>query len=350
MRAATTRTAIPRTRSRNRRTFVSFAPPRSHPRNAFQGSYDIPKLCDAYPKLRDFVVYAPHRPTIDFSNPHAVRALNTALLFCDYQVTMWDLPNDSLIPPIPGRADYIHSIADVLQSSGGGGTKILPVGPHLRGLDIGTGASLIYPLLGSSLYRWSFTGTDVSCESLQAAQRIATANRRQDTIELRHQPHQEHVLQNVIQPHEEFDFVMCNPPFYPTQQAFEWASQRKIKNLRTNRAKRRSPVVTTSLSTTMGASSNCSGQSHELWYPGGEVNFLSIMMQESRSFGRQCLWFSALVSRRWHVPRLQRTLPPHAQEVRVVAMGQGNKSATILFWSFLDGTQQRQWCERRWKQ
>jgi len=31
----------------------------------------------------------------------------------------------------------------------------------VRGLDIGTGASAIYPLLGARVYGWSFLGTDI---------------------------------------------------------------------------------------------------------------------------------------------------------------------------------------------
>ena len=135
-----------------------------HPRNVFQGSYDMEKLCSSYPLLSRFVRpghsnKGDRRLTIDFSDPDAVRTLNAALLAHHYGIQHWQeylLPS-SLIPPIPGREDYVHHIADVLASSSSIADyddnennknsyidlPNVPVGPTIRGLDIGTGASMI---------------------------------------------------------------------------------------------------------------------------------------------------------------------------------------------------------------
>ena len=40
--------------------------------------------------------------------------LNRAILMHHYGVKSWDIPAGYLCPPIPGRADYIHSVADLL--------------------------------------------------------------------------------------------------------------------------------------------------------------------------------------------------------------------------------------------
>jgi hypothetical protein len=99
---------------------VSVSRRRIHPRNAFQGSYDMDRLCAAHPNLSQFIIPASEsrsgRSTIDFSNAFSVRALNAALLAADYGVHSWEeehLPTNSLCPPVPGRADYIHYLADV---------------------------------------------------------------------------------------------------------------------------------------------------------------------------------------------------------------------------------------------
>ena len=41
----------------------------------------------------------------------------------------------------------------------------------MKGFDVGTGASFIYPLLGAGSYGWSFLGSDVDLSSVLAAQK-----------------------------------------------------------------------------------------------------------------------------------------------------------------------------------
>ncbi|CAG0910651.1 unnamed protein product, partial [Cyprideis torosa] len=87
--------------------------------------------------------------SIDFSNPLAVKALNKSLLLHHYNITYWDIPKTNLCPPIPGRADYIHYIADLLSLSN---KNLIPMGEDVRGLDIGVGANCIYPIIGHQEY------------------------------------------------------------------------------------------------------------------------------------------------------------------------------------------------------
>lgn len=351
------------------RSSTETSPPKrtTHPRNAFQGSYNMERLCSVYPPLSQYIVETTKRPTITFANPRAVRALNTALLLADYNVRSWELPEETLTPPVPGRADYIHTLADVLASSSSAKNRIPTT--NVVGVDIGTGASLIYPLIGTAAYPgWSFIGTDVDRDSLQAAQRILDANHRETTISLRHQPNPRRMLQGILARSttstEVVDFVMCNPPFYTSQKAFQRESERKVRNLARNQRRRRrgtrvptapQPPPSSSNNTlnhsTATGSSNCRGVANELWYPGGEVAFVGRLITESASlFADQCLWCSSLVSRRDHVPLLQAQLRRHdARDVRVIDVGQGNKSAVLLFWSFHNRKEQRAWADRRWQ-
>lgn len=311
-------------------------------------------LCIAHPPLTKFIKKA-DRLTIAFDNPQAVRALNSALLASYYNITSWQehLPPSSLCPPVPGRADYIHYIADILAESliqiddkndaaiGGKQSKSKLTGPSIRGLDIGTGASLIYPLIGAKAYGWSFIATDVNTKSLLAATRIATAN-SDLLIDIRKQTKAQ-ILRGILS-QERIDFCMCNPPFYESRDAYERENARKVRNL----------ASTTKHRLTVG-SNNFGGGASELWCPGGEVAFISTLMEESRALCHQCLWFSSLVSRRDHIPLLQsklktlqgrnNTKKTRVQDTRVVTMGQGQKSSTILFWSFHTRDQQRKWHE-----
>src|SRR5687767_4043519 len=123
-----------------------------HPRNRFRTGYDFAQLAASNPALAPFVAPNPYGDlSIDYTNPSAVKALNRALLAHAYGVRHWDVPPGYLCPPIPGRSDYLHHLADLL---GEGSGSSIPRGPSTRVLDIGVGASCIYPLIGASEYGW----------------------------------------------------------------------------------------------------------------------------------------------------------------------------------------------------
>jgi len=150
-----------------------------HPRNLDRFGYDFEELIKICPELKIFVSVNEHninssdseqaKQTIDFSNPEAVKSLNKALLITHYGIQDWDIPKNYLCPPIPGRADYIHYIADLLASSNNG---IIPEGETVQGLDIGIGANCIYPIIGNSTYGWSFVGTDIDEKAIQNCKKI----------------------------------------------------------------------------------------------------------------------------------------------------------------------------------
>ena len=130
-----------------------------HPRNRHRARYDFPQLVHSYAELAAFVQRNKFGDeSIDFANPAAVKALNRALLLHFYGITNWDIPAGYLCPPIPGRADYLHYLADLLADGNGG---VVPRGPAVRVLDVGMGANCIYPIIGHQEYGWQFVGTEI---------------------------------------------------------------------------------------------------------------------------------------------------------------------------------------------
>lgn len=126
------------------------------------------------PKLGEFVGLNKFgTESIDFSNSEAVKFLNRALLKLHYVVGFWEIPEGYLCPPIPGRADYMHYVADLLAESN---SNQIPTGAKVKCLDIGTGASAIYPIIANSEYGWSFVGTDVDKISVESARHILKSN------------------------------------------------------------------------------------------------------------------------------------------------------------------------------
>ncbi|MGE8121658.1 23S rRNA (adenine(1618)-N(6))-methyltransferase RlmF [Pseudomonas fulva] len=304
--------------------------PTLHPRNRHQGRYDFPSLIKAHPDLARFTLTNPHgKPSIDFANPEAVRVFNRALLKAQYGIQHWDIPANYLCPPIPGRADYLHVAADLLAADNAG--QLLK-GAQVRVLDIGVGANCIYPLLGHSDYRWRFLGSDIDPVALASAKAIIQANGLDKVINLRQQSNPAHILSGLLKDDERFDLTLCNPPFHASREEATRGSQRKWKNLGKQDPKRKLPVL------------NFGGQNNELWCEGGEIRFVTQLINESAQYASQTLWFTSLVSKASNLPALEAALKKvGAAAVRVVEMGQGQKQSRMLAWSFHDDAARQAW-------
>ena len=167
-----------------------------HPRNKHRSQYDFRLLTSVCPDLKQFVSKNKYNTeTIDFTNDLAVKTLNQALLKQFYNIDHWDIPNKYLCPPIPGRVDYIHNIADVLSSSNGGN---IPKGKSVHVLDIGAGANCIYPLLGHQEYDWQFVGTDSDSLAVKVANQIVDSNNLTNYIEIRHQKNAASIFKGIF--------------------------------------------------------------------------------------------------------------------------------------------------------
>lgn len=283
-----------------------------HKSNAHNKGYDFKALVQSYPELEEVLIQnVAGEPTIDFANPKAVKLLNSALLKQHYNIAFWEFPDDNLCPPIPGRVDYIHHLNDLIKTS--------EIKEGVKVLDIGTGASCIYPLLGAKVYGWNFVGTDISKQSLGYARHIVRKNELQKYIQFKFQPNSEHIFEGILTEDDMFTVTMCNPPFYTSAQEAQEANTRKQKNL--------------GLTSTVR---NFSGEAQELWYKGGEKAFLHTYLYESSKFKEQCIWYTSLVSKKEHVASMEKSLKKlGATSFKVIPMHQGHKITRIVAWSFV---------------
>ncbi|MFD2721283.1 23S rRNA (adenine(1618)-N(6))-methyltransferase RlmF [Hymenobacter monticola] len=309
-----------------------------HPRNPHRAPYDFPQLSQASPALKAFV--QPNKfgnLSIDFADPAAVKALNRALLKQFYGIEHWDIPRGYLCPPIPGRADYVHYLADLLADSNGGQ---LPRGEDITVLDVGVGANCIYPIIGRREYGWHFVGSDVDGVAVRAAQQIEASNPSlAGAIEARLQPSRTRIFDGLIQAGEVFDLTMCNPPFHASAAEAAAGSQRKVAGLGTGPARGRGPRPTL----------NFGGQHNELWCEGGEAGFMRRMVQESGRRPTSAYWYTSLVSKKETLPGVYRALQTAgATDVRTIEMAQGQKKSRLVAWTFLKPQQQAAWRKARW--
>lgn len=306
-----------------------------HPRNLHRSRYDFPQLIKSCPELASFVSPNPYNDlSINFSDPEAVKMLNKALLKHFYGIQYWDIPKDFLCPPIPGRADYIHYLADLLSASNAGH---IPTGQGVRVLDIGVGANCIYPMIGHRSYGWKFVGSDIHAVSVKNAKLMIEANRNLSKgIDIRLQKSAKNIFKGVIKPTDLFDLTLCNPPFHASQDEAHATASKKLRNLG-------KPVDRTQVVLNFG------GQKNELWCDGGEERFVCQMVEESLLFAEQCFWFSTLVSKKTTLPALLKTLKHiGAVEVKTIQMAQGQKESRFVAWTFLDAQQQQGWMRTRW--
>ena len=297
-----------------------------HPRNQHKEGYDFVRLVACFPELEAFIISNPvGQTTIDFQDVWAVRALNQALLKTHYNINFWDIPADYLCPPIPGRVDYIHYLADLLASNN---NQEIPCGRKVKVLDIGTGANLVYPLTGQSEYGWHFTGVDIDPTAIKVAQQICQFNKLK--INLRRQNIRENIFKGVIEPHDAFHLTMCNPPFHTSIEEANKGTQRKWRNLGKGQSKKL----------------NFGGQNAELWCPGGELEFISSMVEQSMEFADQCMWFSSLVSKKNNLQPLYKILgKAKVIDFKVVEMAQGQKSSRFIAWTYIKRSQLRLYAE-----
>ncbi|WP_294286704.1 23S rRNA (adenine(1618)-N(6))-methyltransferase RlmF [uncultured Chryseobacterium sp.] len=301
-----------------------------HPRNLHRDPYDFDQLMAGVPELKQYVfVNAYQSVTINFSLPKAVKLLNKALLLHFYKVQHWDIPDTNLCPPIPGRADYIHYIADLLAES----FSELPEGQKVQGLDIGTGANLVYPLIAHRSYGWTMFGTDINEDSLRNAGQILDHNPDLlPAIRLKKQPEANHIFKNILGPEDRFAFSMCNPPFHDSEASALKGNLRKTKNL--SKSKVRKPVL------------NFGGQQSELWCEGGELAFITKMIRESALHSLQVLWFTCLVSKKDHLFKFTSLLKKtKTAEFRIIEMAQGQKISRMLAWTFVPRHEQKNWLD-----
>lgn len=202
--------------------------------------------------------------------------------------------------------NYVKYIVELLEIR----SKNVPA----RGIDIGTGANCIYALLGCKLYNMHILATDIDAEALQIAKQNVTTNKMQDAIELRHNTNSAHVLKHVITAEDGvFDFCMCNPPFFATE---EEAIQSIHGNTKTD----------------------CHATITEMVTPGGEVAFVQTMIQDSLLLKQQIVWYTTLLGKKSSLKLLKKQLQEQYQAKRVLSkeLKQGKTARWVLAWTWTE--------------
>ncbi|XP_037329051.2 RNA N6-adenosine-methyltransferase mettl16 [Pungitius pungitius] len=280
-----------------------------HPRNRYKDKPpDFAYLASKYPDFQHYVhTSLAGRPVVNFKEPEAVRALTCTLLKEDFGLTI-EIPLERLIPTVPLRLNYIHWVEDLID-----GQK-----QPRRGIDIGTGASCIYPLLGATMNGWFFLATEVDDICFDYATKNVEQNNMANLIKVVKVP-QKTLLMDALkeEPQMVYDFCMCNPPFF--------ANQLEAKGVNSRNSRRPPP------------SSVNTGGVTEIMAEGGELEFVKRIIHDSLQLKKRLRWYSCMLGKKCSLAPLKEELRKQGvQKVTHTEFYQGRTMRWALAWSFYD--------------
>jgi len=194
----------------------------------------------------------------------------------------------------------------------------------ITGVDIGTGSSAIYPLLGCSTRpSWSFIGTELDAKSYSYATQNVEANNLTSRIRL----HKVSSSTNPLIPFDDLsvdkiDFTMCNPPFFTSA----------------------TDMTATHLTKSRSPSAICSGAPVEMIYDagdggsGGDVGFVMRMLEESMVSRERVQWYTSMLGKLASATALVQALKERGVvNWAVTSLQAGNVTRRwVVGWSFGD--------------
>uniref|UniRef100_A0A3Q4MIE3 U6 small nuclear RNA (adenine-(43)-N(6))-methyltransferase n=1 Tax=Neolamprologus brichardi TaxID=32507 RepID=A0A3Q4MIE3_NEOBR len=280
-----------------------------HPRNRYKDKPpDFAYLASKYPDFQQHVhTSLTGKPIVNFKEPEAVRALTCTLLKEDFGLAI-EIPLERLIPTVPLRLNYIHWVEDLID-----GQK-----QPRRGIDIGTGASCIYPLLGATMNGWYFLATEVDDICFDYATKNVEQNNLSDLVKVVKVP-QKTLLMDALKEETEmvYDFCMCNPPFF--------ANQLEAKGVNSRNSRRPPP------------SSVNTGGVTEIMAEGGELEFVKRIIHDSLQLKKRLRWYSCMLGKKCSLAPLKEELRKQGvPKVTHTEFCQGRTMRWALAWSFYD--------------
>ncbi|XP_044015193.1 U6 small nuclear RNA (adenine-(43)-N(6))-methyltransferase, partial [Aphidius gifuensis] len=222
-----------------------------HPKNKYKIEPNFRDLAQIYPEFHQHVYTdLTGKLKFNFKSQESLKVLAKILLKHDFNIDV-DIPDDKLIPVLPLRLNYIHWIEDLLEHAN--------VKNNIVGIDIGTGAICIYPILCSKLFGWKMIGTEIDETSVSSAINNVKKNNLDNLITVEHADHNIILNKSLIDNNNNnsYLFTMCNPPFFNNNQLmFKKNKKKPPRNAST-------------------------GNNNELFIDGGECKFVLNIINES---------------------------------------------------------------------
>ena len=312
-------------------------------------------------------------------------ALTRAMLCHNFDLSLPSMPEGYLCPPVPNRLNYVLWLNHLLKQSSDEQyfkQEPLPVGASQRiGIDIGCGASCIYPLLlttdrfnptmgkcaenasSECSSRWTFLATDIDEQSIESAAINVKINGLEDRIELalvpksRRQMLEDESDANTFKSGTTHTAFLKNTPgpvvnavaAYPqvvdskkTELLDVDTLGRSITNgpAKFDFCMTNPPFYATEEEATTDRKGDGRSRTDmnvgEGVYPGGEIQFVRDMIADSRELTDTVTWYTSMVSKKSSLVELKRELRSQLGQgaVRTATFVQGKTTRWGIAWTY----------------
>uniref|UniRef100_A0A0N5ABN3 U6 small nuclear RNA (adenine-(43)-N(6))-methyltransferase n=1 Tax=Syphacia muris TaxID=451379 RepID=A0A0N5ABN3_9BILA len=291
-----------------------------HPRNPYRDKPpDFSSLARKHAEFRSHCYVAPNgKLLLNFRSSDAVRALTKILLQEDFGLNV-ELPSDCLVPRVPQRLNYVLFIDDLI--------KMNKLKDDIIGIDIGTGASCIYALLGAKNFKWHFVATETDALAVEVASKNVAQNSLEEYIDVV-AVDKDRLIKDIVREHpsSQFTFCMCNPPFYEqeeSEQKFSYIAGGVMSNSSSSSGVRSAPHSATIART------------NELSVDGGEVAFVGRLIEDSVILQKSVMFYTSMIGKKSSLTELKKKLRrfPNVRFI-VETLNQGKTQRWILTWTF----------------
>uniref|UniRef100_A0A1I7XR17 U6 small nuclear RNA (adenine-(43)-N(6))-methyltransferase n=1 Tax=Heterorhabditis bacteriophora TaxID=37862 RepID=A0A1I7XR17_HETBA len=302
-----------------------------HPRNPYKEKPDFKELATTFADFRSHCSLGSNgKVLVNFQKDDAVRSLTKALLKRDFELEI-DLPKGCLVPRVPQRLNYILWIEDLLVMN--------KMNNDVLGIDVGTGASCIYALLGARQCGWRFVATDVDEVAAETAHANVWRNGLADYIRVAHVDRST-LLRDVIRqfPSTQFTFCMCNPPFFECDETERRFTPEASSGAMVNQCNDESSEIDRPPPRSATLARKNELQVEVVIAYGGEVAFIGRMIDESvllQSHVWYVFIYTTMLGKKSSVLALRRRLE-RIVGVRYTSstLSQGRTARWVLAWTF----------------
>ncbi|KAF6203890.1 hypothetical protein GE061_002226 [Apolygus lucorum] len=275
-----------------------------HPRNPYKSPPDFKTLAIEYPEFREKAIQnLSGHVRLDFRNQGSVWALTKSLLHRDFGLKVEIIP-DRLVPTLPLRLNYLLWLEDLFNAN--------PfVFKKISGIDIGTGALCIYPLLAWKHLSWRMMGTETDEHSCQCAQLNIEKNNLEEHVSVKLVSSDTYLV-GAVEDDQTYDFCMCNPPFHKENTA----------------PKARNPDR-------HGPRNAPTGTKTEISVTGGEEAFVTGIIEDSAVLREKIRIYTVMLGHKSSVaPMKQKALAAGALQTASSVFCQGRTTRWGLAWTF----------------
>ena len=270
--------------------------------NEFKPDFLI--LIKEFPELKKYIIKHNDNKieefSFDWSNNDLSLLMTKSILKYYFNIQYYDIPKGFLIPPIPSRLNYlnlIHSLIKDIKEE------------NIIGIDIGTGANIIYPILGNSVYNWKFICTEINNESYNNARIILQKNNLEEDINLIKQDNKNNIFLGILNRENKYSFSMCNPPYYDYEQEIKIEDKKRDSEFNFD----------------------------EVYYKEGELGFFQRYLEESICYKKNIFLYTILIGKKSNSEIIYDKINTYNGIIKLCNIKKiqtGNNVRYIIYWSF----------------